>query len=85
MIGVHGSNMLLPSAHAGMAIDLMPAERWSNMAQDILYQQKDFCGDQRVAAFRFRYMPIEVSARTLEKMIVSMSRSFAEASKAFSC
>lgn len=85
VIGVHGSNMLLPSAHAGMAIDLMPAERWSNMAQDILYQQKDFCGDQRVAAFRFRYMPIEVSARTLEKMIVSMSRSFAEASKAFSC
>ena len=76
--------MLLPSAHAGMAIDLMPDERWSNIAQDILYHQQDFAGDQRVAAFRFRYVPIEAPLPAMEKMIVSMIRSFAEITEAFS-
>jgi hypothetical protein len=38
VIGVHGSNMLLPSAHAGLTIDLLPDDRWGNLAQDILYQ-----------------------------------------------
>jgi hypothetical protein len=84
VIGVHGSNMLLPSAHTGMAIDLMPDERWSNIAQDILYHQQDFAGDQRVAAFRFRYVPIEAPLPAMEKMIVSMIRSFAEITEAFS-
>lgn len=83
VIGVHGSNMLLPSAHAGMTIDLMPTERWSHIAQDILYHQQDFAGDQRVAAFRYRYVPVDVPPRTVETMVVSMCRSFAAATDAF--
>ncbi len=55
VIGVHGSNMLLPSGHAGMTIDLMPRGRWGNLAQDILYQEPD----PRLAAFRYRYVPLE--------------------------
>ena len=39
-IGIHGSNMLLPSGHAGMTIDMIE-ERWGNFAQDILYQESD--------------------------------------------
>ncbi len=52
VIGVHGSNMLLPSAHAGITIDLMPPARWGNFAQDILYQEDD----NRMSAFRYRYL-----------------------------
>lgn len=61
VIGVHGSNMLLPSAHAGMTIDLMPDNRWPNMAQDILYQETD----SRMAAYRYRYVPLGVKLSTL--------------------
>jgi hypothetical protein len=63
VIGVHGSNMLLPSAHAGMTIDLMPEDRWGNFAQDVLYQEND----SRLAAYRYRYIPmgIEISALVL--------------------
>ena len=83
VIGVHGSNMLLPSAHAGMSIDLMPADRWSNVAQDILYSPDEFGGDPRMASFRHRYVPVETSPSTLEVMIVSMSRSLAAAEAVF--
>ncbi len=41
IIGVHGSNMLLPSAHAGAVVDLMPEDRWANMVQDLLPRWAD--------------------------------------------
>lgn len=67
IIGVHGSNMLLPSAHAGMALDLMPYDRWSNFAQDVLYQE---C-DNRLSSYRYRYLPLNISASLLA-FIVSL-------------
>jgi hypothetical protein len=60
VIGIHGSNMLLPSGHAGMTLDLMPP-RWGNFAQDILYQESD----PRLASFRYRYLPTETSITNL--------------------
>jgi hypothetical protein len=36
VIGVHGSNMLLPSAHAGSVIELLPRDRLGNYLQDLL-------------------------------------------------
>lgn len=60
VIGLHGSNMLLPSAHAGMTIDLID-ERWGNFAQDILYQE---C-DPRMASFRYRFLPYQTNNDTL--------------------
>jgi hypothetical protein len=35
VIGVHGSNTLLKSAHVGSMIELVPHNRWSNMGEDI--------------------------------------------------
>jgi hypothetical protein len=67
VIGVHGSNMLLPSGHAGMTLDLMPP-RWGNLAQDILYQESD----PRIASFRYRYLPIETSITALAEIASSM-------------
>lgn len=68
VIGMHGSHMLLPSAHAGMTIDLMPADRWGNFAQDILYQEQD----ARMAAFRYRYLPLNVNLRLLARIAKDM-------------
>lgn len=68
VIGIHGSNMLLPSAHAGMIIDLMPPKRWANLAQDILYQESD----PRIAALRYRYVPFTTSITQLAEMVLWM-------------
>lgn len=72
VIGVHGSNMLLPSAHAGMTIDLMPNKRWINFAQDILYQESD----PRLAAFRYRYLPINTSISEIAEIAQSMIKMY---------
>lgn len=65
-IGVHGSNLLLPSAHAGLTLDLMPDYKWSNIAQDIIYQEND----SRLAAYRYRYLPLRICIGTLADMAV---------------
>jgi hypothetical protein len=72
VIGIHGSNMLLPSAHAGMTIDLMPSDRWGNFAQDILYQEND----PRLAAFRYRYIPAKTSIGDTSKIAINMIRKY---------
>lgn len=59
VIGVHGSNMLLPSAHAGMIIDLMPEERGENIAQDIIFDE----ADSRMAVYRYRFVPATTGVR----------------------
>jgi len=68
VIGIHGSNMLLPSGHAGMTLDLMPDGRWKNFAQDILYQEPD----PRIASLRYRYLPLTTSIKTLAYIATKM-------------
>jgi hypothetical protein len=68
VIGVQGSHMLLPSAHAGITIDLMPDEKWFNMAQDILYQANGQYEDERISAFRHQYLPASSSPRLLSQV-----------------
>lgn len=75
VIGVHGSNMLLPSAHAGMTIDLMPdgkEGRWGNFAEDILYQEPD----SRLAAYRYRYISFETGIKELGSIAHSMLQNY---------
>lgn len=67
VIGIHGSNMLLPSGHAGMTIDMIE-ERWGNFAQDILYQESD----PRLASFRYRYLPLATSLSNLAHIASEM-------------
>jgi len=54
VVGVHGSNMLLPSAHAGGVVELIGTERWGNFLQDILIHD---AADSRDALFRYRFLP----------------------------
>src|SRR3989344_1391569 len=65
VIGVHGSNMLLPSAHAGMTMDLMPESRWANFAQDVLYQEHD----SRLSSFVYRYLPANIKVSLLNAIL----------------
>lgn len=72
VIGVHGSNMLLPSAHAGMTIDLMmngnKINRWGNITQDILYQTNDVI----LGAFCYQFVSFEVSIAELARIAQNM-------------
>lgn len=69
VIGVHGSNMLLPSALAGAVVDLMPPDRWGNFAQDIVYREGE---DPRVTSFLRRYLPIKIMIPNLMTIISSV-------------
>ena len=68
VIGVHGSGMLLPSAHAGMAISLMPSKRWANYAEDILFIENDV----RLASFQRRIVPLNMCIFDLIDIISDM-------------
>lgn len=62
VIGVHGSNMLLPSAHAGAVIELVPADRWGNILQDFIVPCLNVPrADARETMFRQRLMPLSTS------------------------
>jgi hypothetical protein len=74
VIGVHGSSMLLPSAHAGMTIDLMPKDRWGNFAQDIIYQEND----PRLSSFKYRYLPITMNVSMITYIAKTMVMKYFE-------
>jgi hypothetical protein len=69
-IGVHGSNMLLPSAHAGGIIELIGEERWGNYLQDILFRSLD----AREMFFRYRFVPHSIAPEDLAGLAASMLR-----------
>ena len=68
VIGIHGSNLLLPSAHAGAVVELMPSDRWGNALQDLLFQPQDM----REALFRYRLVPTSVSPKPLSRIVRSL-------------
>jgi hypothetical protein len=70
VIGVHGSNMLLPSAHAGAMIELVPGQRWSNLVQDVLPTALDV----REAMCRYRFLPLDSSPTTVAEVTTSLFR-----------
>jgi hypothetical protein len=79
VVGVHGSNMLIPSALAGTCIDLMPQERWGNLTQDILYG----IDDVREAAIRYLYLPVNIEPTELANVICRTLAYKYKAHKAF--
>lgn len=70
IVGVHGSNMLLPSAHGWATIDLMPDDRWPNLAQDILYQPVE--QDSRIASWRYHFISLHASMSQLAKLAITI-------------
>ena len=68
VLGVHGSNMLLPSAHAGLTIDLLPDDRWGNLAEDILYQDIPL----NKVVFKYLHLPMTIHSHLLTKIATIM-------------
>jgi hypothetical protein len=67
-IGVHGSNMSLPSALAGSVIVLIGEDRYGNVIQDFLINEKDV----RSALVRYRLMPITSSPQEIGAVASSL-------------
>ena len=72
VIGVHGSNMLLPSGLAGMTIDLMSGDKWQCLPEDILFRE----ANPRMAIFRYRCIASESSPAVVAGVAGSMLRQF---------
>ena len=66
VVGVHGSNMLLPSAHAGGVVELIGPERWGNFTQDVLFRD---AGDCRETLFRYRFVDDATPPPTLARLL----------------
>lgn len=65
VIGVHGSNMILPSAHAGSVVELLPDSRQGNFLQDILFNGTD----PRDLFFRYRFVPDDFAPAHLARLV----------------
>ncbi|MEO7634582.1 MAG: hypothetical protein ABIS38_02905 [Sphingomicrobium sp.] len=65
VIGVHGSNMILPSAHAGSVFELLPDSRQGNFLQDILFNGTD----PRDLLFRYRFVPDDIAPARLARLV----------------
>ncbi|MGI8882995.1 MAG: hypothetical protein ACR2IA_01965 [Pyrinomonadaceae bacterium] len=70
VIGVYGSNMLLPSAHAGSVIDLVGEEWWHNYLQDVLFRQSD----GRDMIYRYRFVPHSTAPEHLAILVSTLLR-----------
>lgn len=71
VVGLHGSNMLLPSGHAGSVVELIGAERWGNFTQDILFRRADDC---REMFFRYRFLPTSTTPFELARLVSLLLR-----------
>lgn len=71
VIGVHGSNMLLPTAHAGSLVELIGPERWENFTQDVCFRET---GDCRETIFRYRFLPTSTSPGELAQLVTLLLR-----------
>ena len=68
VIGVHGSNMLLPSAHAGAVVELVPEDRWGNVIQDLLIASSD----ARDSIYRYRLLPLSSQVKDAVRIVAFM-------------
>lgn len=66
VVGVHGSNMLLPSAHAGALVEIIGPERAGNFTQDILFREASDCRD---VLFRYRFVPDSTPPLALAQLV----------------
>jgi hypothetical protein len=81
VLGVHGSNMLLPSAHAGAVIELVPDNRWGNLIQDMLLPVRD----SRELLYRYRFLPLESSVAVIAEATISLLQDLPHALSNFRC
>ena len=67
VMGVHGSNMLLPTAFAGGCIEVLPHDRYGNIVQDVAVR----CNDV-MQLFLYRFVDEFASTREVARHAISM-------------
>lgn len=70
-VGVHGSNMLLPTALAGGCVEILPHDRFGNIVQDVAVRHGD-----RMQLFLYRFIDEFASARTVARHVRSIFHDF---------
>jgi hypothetical protein len=70
VVGVHGSNMILPSAHAGGVVDLVARFKWGNLSEDLTLRTTD----ARQTLFQYRNLPRETPPALVASVVASMLR-----------
>jgi hypothetical protein len=68
VIGVHGSNMLLPSGHAGATVELLPPDRLGNILQDLLLREDD----ARETLYRVRLLPLSTHSQEVAEVVLGL-------------
>jgi hypothetical protein len=71
VVGVHGSNMLLPTALAAACVEILPEDRFGNMVQDISVRYND-----RKQLFMYRFADQYSSAESVAQKTASIIRHF---------
>jgi hypothetical protein len=71
VVGVHGSNMLLPTAHAAGCIEILPYDRYGNIVQDISVRRHD-----RMQLFLYRFVDEFATPAEIARQAVAMFREF---------
>lgn len=71
VIGVHGSNMLLPTAFAAGCVEVLPEDRYGNMVQDISVRYSD-----RKQLFFYRFVDQYSSPRSVAEKAIAIVRDF---------
>lgn len=72
VIGVHGSHMILPSAHAGSTLELLPSGRLGNITQDILSPVRS----PRELLFRHRFVPLRTRPKVVAEWATGLIESY---------
>lgn len=67
VMGVHGSNMLLPSAHAAGCVEVLPPDRFGNYAEDLSIRYND-----RRQIFFYRFADQYAPAQSVKEKIVEI-------------
>ncbi len=67
VVGVHGSNMLLPTAHAAGCIEILPYDRYGNLLQDISVRWHD-----RMQSFLYRFVDEFATPQDIARHAVAM-------------
>jgi len=71
VIGVHGSNMLLPTAHAAGCVEVLPEDRYGNMVQDLSVRY-----DNRLQLFFYRFADQFSKPTSIAEKAVDMIRGY---------
>ena len=71
VVGIHGSNMLLPTAHAAGFIEILPKARWGNLMQDIASRNQG-----RILHFLGRFTEEFISPKQLAILTTEIFRQY---------